>query len=102
MRTKTKKSWLYILLFSLLLSFCGECGDPIESHTDFTASHTHVLESGDDGSILCDSCHNCHVKIVLDDLDLKIPHIYITKPQFQQYDYLAILNSSQLLKPPIS
>ncbi len=97
-----RKTWLFILLFSLSLNFCGES---VEFHSSNSAvAHKHVIETTDTSNftVICDSCHNCHVKIVSDDLESEIPRIYITKPQFEQQDSLIVSNTTQLLKPPIS
>ncbi len=98
-----RKTWLFILLFSLSLNFCGESA---QSHVDDDAVviHKHLVQTAESSNytVLCDSCHNCHVKIVSDDLDSEIPHIHLTKPRFEQQNSLIVSNTTQLLKPPIS
>ncbi len=99
------KTWVFILLFSLSLNFCGECNETKQNHnSESSFAHMHIVDITDseEHATFCDTCHNCHVKISSNDLKLETPDIYITKPCFEQQDSLIVSNTTQLLKPPIS
>ncbi len=99
------KTWVFILLFSLSLNFCGECNDTKQNHSgESNFAHVHISDTTDSEELatFCDTCHNCHVKIVSNNLKSEATDIYITKPHFEQQDSLIVSNTTQLLKPPIS
>ncbi len=94
-----KKSWIFILLFSLSITILH--GFLISHHEEILHDEiSHSIDSDHDA--MCHKCHCFHQSFTLNLSQLQLPIIPIFKPKFEQQDCILLSNTITLLKPPIS
>ncbi len=91
------KSWIFILLFSLLIGIFHAF---ITHHHDHSHAEIASYSVDVDHVDLCDKCHCVHFHFTLSFVEPEIYVISAFKPKFEQKDFALSSNKNRLFKPP--
>ncbi len=96
-----KKSWIFILLFSLSLNLFH--GFISHSHTDEHATlhqHETTISHAIEHHDTCDQCPCFHLNFTIELTQDKLPQLATLKPRFEQAETNPLAYNLTLDKPP--